>query len=83
MRPSQVGGYSFISTPADLERTGAFQLAVKRSGYPPAVWLHDKARRLAPSPCLPRCLRPAFSALISSVSSRHMFPPPPCELPAS
>lgn len=44
----QVGGYSIISTPADLQQSGTFQLAVKRSRYPPAVWLHDKVGMYVP-----------------------------------
>lgn len=39
-----VGGFSFTSTPRQLEKEGSFELAVKRSTHPPAAWLHNKAR---------------------------------------
>lgn len=39
-----VGGFSFVSTPRQLERCGTFELAVKRSSHPAAAWLHEKAR---------------------------------------
>ncbi|PRW59202.1 oxidoreductase NAD-binding domain-containing 1 [Chlorella sorokiniana] len=39
-----VGGYSFTSTPRQLERCGTFDLAIRRSAHPVATWLHDKAR---------------------------------------
>ena len=38
-----VGGYSICSPPAQLQRQRTFDLAVKLSSYPPAVWLHRQA----------------------------------------
>lgn len=40
-----VGGFSFVSTPRQLERCGTFELAVKRSSHPAAAWLHEKVGR--------------------------------------
>lgn len=36
----QVGGFSMYSPPALLEETGTIQLAVKKSTWPPAAWIH-------------------------------------------
>lgn len=36
-----VGGFSITSTPRQLERSGTFELAVKRSSHPAAAWLHN------------------------------------------
>jgi hypothetical protein len=40
---SQVGGYSICSPPRQLHEQLTFDLAVKLSSYPPAVWLHQQA----------------------------------------
>ena len=40
----QVGGYSICSPPAQLRGERTFDLAVKLSSYPPAIWLHHQAR---------------------------------------
>lgn len=37
-----VGGFSFVSTPRQLDRCGTFELAVKRSRHLPAAWIHGK-----------------------------------------
>lgn len=38
------GGYSFTSTPRQLQQRGTLELAVRRSAHPVATWLHDKVR---------------------------------------
>mmetsp|Transcript_29463 Transcript_29463/g.64370 ORF Transcript_29463/g.64370 Transcript_29463/m.64370 type:complete len:343 (-) Transcript_29463:697-1725(-) len=40
----QIGGYSICSTPKQLEEKGVINLVVKRSRYPPAVWIHNDAK---------------------------------------
>ena len=40
-----MGGFSFVSTPRQLERCGTFELAVKRSSHPAAAWLHENGPR--------------------------------------
>jgi hypothetical protein len=39
-----VGGYTICSAPSQLHNEGIFELAVKRSSHPVALWLHEKAR---------------------------------------
>lgn len=36
----QVGGFSMVSPPCLLEQTGQIELAIKKSGWPPAHWVH-------------------------------------------
>lgn len=36
------GGFSFVSTPCQLEQEGTFELAVKHSTHPPAAWMHEQ-----------------------------------------
>lgn len=36
----QVGGFSMVSPPSLLEKTGQLQLAIKYSSWPPAHWVH-------------------------------------------
>ena len=40
----KVGGYSMCSGPGNLEQLGHLDLAVKFSTWPPAQWLHTKAK---------------------------------------
>lgn len=37
-----VGGYSMCSTPSQLQDSGTLELAVKRSSWPPAIWIHQQ-----------------------------------------
>ncbi|KAF0307265.1 Oxidoreductase NAD-binding domain-containing protein 1 [Amphibalanus amphitrite] len=39
-----VGGYSMCSAPDQLRTEGTLELAVKRSSWPPAVWIHQQCR---------------------------------------
>jgi ferredoxin-NADP reductase len=40
----QVGGFSMYSSPKFLEETGTIKLAVKKSNWPPASWVHSQCR---------------------------------------
>ena len=39
-----VGGFSMCSAPQELETERTFDLAIKYSEWPPANWLHTKAK---------------------------------------
>ena len=41
---SQVGGFSICSPPSLLQLTREIHLAVKKSSWPPAEWIHSKCR---------------------------------------
>lgn len=45
------GGYSFTSTPRQLQQRGTFELAVRRSAHPVAAWLHDKVQEFVGLHC--------------------------------
>lgn len=40
----KVGGFSMCSSPQQLKESGTLELAIKDSTWPPADWLHRKAR---------------------------------------
>lgn len=39
-----IGGYSIVSTPAHLSKTGELSLCVKNSDHPPAHWVHNECK---------------------------------------
>ena len=41
---AKVGGFSLCSSPGELEQSGTLDLAIKESSWPPADWLHRKAK---------------------------------------